>query len=549
MKNILWAFRYLHEKRYRAALGMFLIGISMAFELMQTILPRYIVDELVYAKELRSMILILALLLSMHIGAGLLFFFTGKIFHEIFYFWRSRVINDLFQKMQEIKLDRFDGEKIGKLTLLIGDIEGIGEELYWIPFKAFGIIKILIIAIWICYKSLYIFLMLLAVSLLSWTISKHFLNKIKKNQSDLIDERYAVHEKIDDAINGTREIISYDAYDYFADIIKKGFDKYLTCFNLICNEQGALEIITGLLKWGGILGTILLLWKMLNYNLITIGTFYVLYQFSNQFLESFRQNLDNIVGFIKTGIKLEKLKNAMSEYEMVDRFSGIELTEPIKYIEFEDAICGYKERGFQYNCSEEIVIGKKNAIIGKSGSGKSTLAEILVKNQDLLNGKCLINRKFGLDEIKHYSWMSKVAIVFQDSYIFNVTIRDNISMGKKISDDAVWDVCKIVCIDDYIHKLPNGLDEEISDRGMNMSGGQRQRIALARALVRQSELLILDEATSSMDEELQNKVQNNIDRLYANRTIVVITHRLSVVENVEHYIDVNKMREGEIQYV
>lgn len=549
MKNILWALGYLRERKLKSVIGMILIGISMVLELMQTFLPRYIVDELVYGKELDKTVIMLIMLLTIHVGVGFLFFITGKIFHEIFYYWRGRIINDLFCKMQEIKLVKLDGEKIGKLTMIVGDVEGMGEDLYWIPYKVFDVIKILIIAIWIGYKSIFILMMILSVSILSWMISNIFFKKIRMNQNNLIDARYTVHEKIDEAVNGTREIIAYGTHGYFSCIIKKEFDKYLTCFKQICNDQGMLEIITGLLKWVGIIGTILVSWKMTRLEIITIGTFYALYQFSNQFLDSFKQNIDNIVSFIKTDIKIGKIRNSMDQYEIVDRYKGIELREDINSIDFENAVCGYKERGFQYNFTEYIRVGKKNALIGKSGSGKSTIVDILDKNLDILGGKCLVNKKYELSEIQHVSWLSKVAVVFQESYLFNASIRDNITMGKSVPDNVIWDICSLVCIDEYIKSLPNGLDEEVSDRGANMSGGQRQRIALARALVRQPELLILDEATSSLDEELQNKVQSNIDRLLLGRTMLVVAHRLSAVQNADYYIDLDNISNGGIAHV
>ncbi|MBD5469010.1 MAG: ABC transporter ATP-binding protein [Lachnospiraceae bacterium] len=548
MNNIVWAYKYLKDMRKQIAWGIVLIFFSMCLELMQTVMQKYVVDEIVYDRAVWKTVAILLGLLFAHIGGGLLFYKTGTVFHEIFYFWRSKLINSLYCRIQETNIERADKERIAEMTLLIGDVEGVGEDLYWIPFRLIDVVKIILIALWIGHINYIILIILIGVSVLSIIVTNVLSSKIHKGQSTLIEERYKIHTRIEEGVSGTREILSNNYSEYYLQKIERNYSVYMRKYRHLLRLQNYVGIISVTLKWCGIFIAVFVAWKMLVSNQIGVGTFYVLYQFTSQFLELFHQNINNIVGLFKADAKVKKLREMMDKYEVVERCKGIELKEPINKIEFLNAKCGYDAKVVLDDFSEHICIGKKNAVIGKSGSGKSTLVEILVKNYDLLDGKCLVNGKYDLKDLSHYSWMKKVSVVFQDSYIFNTTIRENIVMGKEVSDDFIWEVCKEMCIDEYIKNLPNGLDEEIYDRGMNMSGGQRQRLALVRAIVRNPEIMIMDEATSSLDENIQRKVQESIDRLFANKTTIVVAHRMTAVENAGYCINVDCLQ-GEKKYV
>lgn len=548
MNNIVWAYKYLKDMRKRIAWGTVLIFLSMCLELMQTVMQKYVVDEIANDRVVWKTVVILLSLLFAHIGGGILFYKTGTVFHEIFYFWRSKLVNSLFCRIQEINIERADKERIAEMTLLIGDVEGVGEELYWIPFRVIDVVKIILIALWIGHINYIILVLLIGVSVLSISVTNVLSPKIHKGQSTLIEERYKIHTSIEEGVSGTREILSNNYSGYYLQKIERSYAQYMQKYRHLLNLQNFVSLISAILKWCGVFITVFLAWRMLVSNLIGVGTFYVIYQFASQFLELFHQGINNLIGLFKTDAKVKKLREMMDKFEIVQRHKGIELKEPINKIEFLNAKCGYDTKVVLENFSEHICIGEKNAVIGKSGSGKSTLVELLVKNYDLIDGKCLINGKYDLKDLSHHSWMKKIAVVFQDSYIFNTTIRENIVMGKEVSDDYIWEICKEMCIDEYIKSLPNELDEEIYDRGMNMSGGQRQRLALVRAIIRDPEIIIMDEATSSLDENIQKRVQENIDRLFENRTTIVVAHRMAAVENAGYCINIDCLQ-GEKQYV
>ena len=183
--------------------------------------------------------------------------------------------------------------------------------------------------------------------------------------------------------------------------------------------------------------------------------------------------------------------------------------------------------------------GETLAIVGPSGSGKSTLANLLPRFYNYSSGKVLIDG-IELKKISKRSVRSLIGIVGQESILFNGTIRDNILLGKKIDDEEVYEALKTANAIDFINEFSNKLDHKIADNGANLSGGQKQRISIARAIISKSPILILDEATSSLDSKSEKLVQEALKKLMHNKTSIVIAHRLSTVKNAQNIVVLDK---------
>jgi ABC-type multidrug transport system fused ATPase/permease subunit len=174
------------------------------------------------------------------------------------------------------------------------------------------------------------------------------------------------------------------------------------------------------------------------------------------------------------------------------------------------------------------------AFVGPSGAGKSTMADIILGVLVPQEGQIVVEGVNIYDYIK--SWHDKIGYIPQVIYLLDDSIRNNVAFGidtDKIDDERIWEVLKEAQIDEFVRKLPNGLDTGVGDRGVRLSGGQRQRIGIARALYNNPELLVLDEATSALDNDTETAVMKAIDGLHGSHTMIIIAHRLSTIKNCD----------------
>lgn len=249
------------------------------------------------------------------------------------------------------------------------------------------------------------------------------------------------------------------------------------------------------------------------------------------------RRLVNVAGPLQQGIAAAQSIFEVLDMPLENRGGDLRLARARGEIE-------YRSVEFKYPTAAAAVLhgvsfhaqpGEKIAIVGRSGSGKSTLVGLLPRFYDASAGQVLVDghdvREFALDALR-----SQVSLVSQDVVLFNDTIKSNIAFGFPASDAEVAAAAAAARVTEFTDQLPLGLDSIVGDRGTLLSGGQRQRIAIARALLRNTPILILDEATSALDTELERQIQDQLEALMANRTTLVIAHRLSTVEKADRIL-------------
>ena len=224
-----------------------------------------------------------------------------------------------------------------------------------------------------------------------------------------------------------------------------------------------------------------------------------------------------------------------------------EFTRLSEGIRFEGVKFGYPERAeVLRGISLTIPKGKITAIVGPSGAGKSTLIDLLVRLFEPNEGEILADG-VPLRDINLKSWLDRIGFVSQDTYIFHGTIRENIAFSKPgATDEEIHEAARLANAEDFIRELPRGYGTVVGDRGLKLSGGQRQRIAIARAMVRNPEILILDEATSALDQESELLVQTAIEEISRDRTVIVVAHRLSTVKSASQIVVMDGGLIGEV---
>ena len=239
--------------------------------------------------------------------------------------------------------------------------------------------------------------------------------------------------------------------------------------------------------------------------------------------------------------------SAQRVYEILDaenEIVDVENPKKIKLlnnqIEFNNLSFSYEKQTVLKDINFSIGKGKMIALVGQSGSGKSTLADLLARFYDIKQGEILIDNN-NIKEIALHDLRALMGIVSQESILFNDTIFNNIRLGNtNASEQAVIEAAKIANAHDFILETENGYGTNIGDRGNKLSGGQKQRLSIARAILKNPEILILDEATSSLDTESERLVQDALDKLMHSRTSLVIAHRLSTIQNADEILVLDK---------
>jgi subfamily B ATP-binding cassette protein MsbA len=240
-------------------------------------------------------------------------------------------------------------------------------------------------------------------------------------------------------------------------------------------------------------------------------------------------------------------------FTMLEQKSDISISENAlsikkfeKQIIFEFISFDYQDgkQGALININLEIKKGEKVALVGRSGSGKTTIVSLLLRLYDPTSGSILVD---GIDlrSVVLEDWHDLLAYVQQDGDLLDISIRENILFGtkKKVTEKEIEDVLEKAGIREFIHNLPNGIDTIVGERGVKLSGGQKQRVCIARALIKNAPILILDEATSSLDSETESIVNKAIWEMLGDKTGIVIAHRLSTILDADKII---VMDHGEI---
>ena len=246
---------------------------------------------------------------------------------------------------------------------------------------------------------------------------------------------------------------------------------------------------------------------------------------------------------------------------VVDNINEIKDDVDLPDLKITNCDINFQEVSFNYNISEKNVLnsanltavgGKMTALVGLSGAGKSTILNLIPRFYDSTKGDIKIDNQ-SIYKTNIYSLRKNISLVSQETTLFDDTIKNNILYAKlDASDDEVLDASRNSYADEFIQNLPNKYDTKIGENGFRLSGGEKQRLSIARAMLKKSPIILLDEATSSLDAETESKIQNAINKLTKNKTAIVIAHRLSTVQNAEkiYVIDKGKViAEGNHEYL
>ncbi len=465
---------------------------------------------------------------------------SQKIIHDI----RLKV----YRKTLNLKLRYYDNTPIGRLvTRTISDVETLSEVfssgLAALVGDLLQLIVILGMLIYLNWK-----LTLASVAAIPFLIISTYIFKelVKKSYGEVRTHVSNLNAFLQERITGMNLIQIFDVapqqFKKFDQLNQKHRDAqiknvfYYSVYFPVADLISAISI--GLIVWYGAKGVIA---EEISFGMITAFIMY-----SNQFFRPIRMIADRINTIQMGMVSIERIMEILDDEDQMEQESGT--THEIKgHLKFDNVSFAYKgEDWILKNINFDLPAGKSLAFVGPTGAGKTSTINLLTRFYDFQKGNIYIDGK-EIREITLNSLRKQVGVVLQDVFLFRGSILDNLRLGdESISKDKVIAAAQEVGIHEFIQKLPGQYDYEVMERGSTLSMGQRQLLSFVRVLVHNPSILILDEATSSIDSESEELIQNAIDKVMKNRTSIIIAHRLSTVQNVDKIIVLQK---GEIKEV
>ena len=247
--------------------------------------------------------------------------------------------------------------------------------------------------------------------------------------------------------------------------------------------------------------------------------------------------IEGILSFMAMIVTLDGVVARIKEIKTMPIQEGKQEMNPRDYsIDCKDVVFGYEDYTVINGVSFTAKQGEVTALIGASGSGKTTLTKLAARFWDIQQGKILLGGE-DISQIDPETLLKNYAIVFQDVVLFNASIKDNIRIGKKgATDEEVTRVAKIARCDEFIDRMPDGIDTVIGENGERLSGGERQRISIARALLKDTPIILMDEATASLDVENESLIQEALSELIKEKTVIVIAHRMRTIRGADKIV-------------
>ena len=376
-------------------------------------------------------------------------------------------------------------------------------------------------------------LWVIPISILIIFLSKKSQKKIVQGW---IDDNRKVFDNLQENIEQIEQIKSYNLEDR---MLNDFFEK----LNASTKQKTKGEVVAGTLT--GIAAAILKLGiisvAVIGVNMLMAGEVSVLVYIAFLMLTaSIYLPIEGIITFMSMIVMLDAVVGRIKEIKTMPVQKGKKDIDIKNYdIEFKDVYFGYDDYSVINGVSFTAKQGEITALIGSSGSGKTTLTKLAARFWDIDKGKILIGGE-DIGKIDPETLFKNFSIVFQDVILFNSSIKDNIKIGKKdATDEEIIRAAKIARCYEFIDKMPDGIDTVIGENGQRLSGGERQRISIARAILKDAPIILLDEATASLDVENESLIQEALSELIKEKTAIVIAHRLRTIRNANKIVLLN----------
>ena len=550
--------RYLKPWRFRVFRASIFSGLNKIFDIAPEVLIGVAVDLVVKRNEsfvaslgfesINNQVLFLG-------GITFVIWALESLFEYLYLIeWRSlaqKVEHSLrvsaYDHAQRLELNWHEKQTTGNISAILND--DVNQLERFLNNGVNQIIQVIISTIIIGFIFFYISPLIASIAILPVPIiffmSLFFQKKLSPRYKSIREKVGVLNSSIINNLMGIQTIKSFMTFDFEKGIIKGLSDDYQKENIKAISISSAFNPLIRMGVLAGFLGTILIGSHMALNNTIEVGSYSVLVFLTQRFLWPFTSLSTLIDDFERSMASSNRIFDLIqTKKKIINHPNAIIIDSLMNDITFNEISFNYdgKENLFK-NFNLEIPFGSSVGIVGDTGSGKTTIAKLLLRLYEPTDGSIYIG-KYNINEIDINSLRKKIGIVSQDSFLFNSTIKNNISYG--ITNPLIEDIEDAAIQSqsiEFIDKLPFGFDTAVGERGQTLSGGQQQRIAIARTLMRQPDIIIFDEATSSVDNKTEQLIQQALFDIRKGRTSIIIAHRLSTIRNCSNIF---VLKDGEI---
>ncbi len=461
----------------------------------------------------------------------IVFYFKGFLYQKVYQKTLINLQSAVARETLNLEIREIDkassGLFIDRLNKDTGDISGMFMEYtYWTSYVISNIG--VLVAVFILNRYLFVYAVITSICI--FLINKKRLSKqyeVQKNLKKIQEKKTGLTGEL---VRGIRDIKVLNAS---SNILKQTTNKIIESSNeevKMLNIRRIYQYFENNLRAISDLLFIVIGCALYNKALLTIPTFVIIYNYQSKIknlLTGVVQILEYNKKFIVASDRIyEVIENEKFSKE---KFGSLNIKKLSGHIKFNNVKFGYNDNKIIDDMSFEIKPNQKVAFVGKSGAGKTTIFSLITKLYSIDEGEILLDGH-NINDLNCDSLRNNMSIITQNPYIFNFSIKDNLLLAKEnASMKEIRNACKMACIDDFIMSLTDKYETMVGENGVILSGGQKQRLAIARALLMKTEIILFDEATSALDNETQREIQNAIENLKGEYTILIVAHRLSTV--------------------
>ncbi|AFZ52703.1 ABC transporter ATP-binding protein [Cyanobacterium aponinum UTEX 3222] len=474
-------------------------------------------------------------------------FLVQKVGQEITAFIRQ----DLFDHVTSLSSNFFHKTPVGKLvTRITNDVEALGDVF---ATGAIGILSdvVYILAIIVTIftlqwqlASLLVFLLIPVTGLIIY-----FQKQYRKANYTAREELSVLNSMLQENVMGINVVQLFQREKYNSELFRTVNERYRIAIDKTIFHDSA---VSATLEWISLVAIAAVLWIggiFILQDSLTFGILSAFILYAQRLFDPLRQFADKFTMFQSGFTAIERISELMNiPVEIQDRHDNISFDEnadqgKVGEIRFENVSFAYKpDEYILKNLNFTINPGEKIAIVGPTGAGKSSIIRLLCRLYEPNQGRILVD---GIDirDITQAELRRHIGVILQESFIFAGDVRRNITLGEEYSLTEIEEAAKVTNVDRFIRQLPDGYDTILRERGANLSGGQKQLLAFARVAIRNPNILVLDEATSSLDVATEADTQEALEKLLVGKTAIIIAHRLSTIRNVDKIL---VLKQGEL---